>query len=288
MVFLSRASRRAPLGERFTDARVVRTGPRFTVWSAREPAAERLVTVKTPTEAGQRWLVDHLAHEAAILARVGRHPHIVELYDRATLPDGGPALVLQPDSGALEDMLHAERRITVQDAAALGIKLAGALESVHHAGFVHGNVRPRTVLLAESGEPMLTAFDEAVPIGATDTPAPLHITTPHTAPEVLEGALPTPASDVYGLASTLYELVAGRAAFHAYVGESPAAVIVRVLSNPVRPITAPDVPIELSDLLTWALSGDPSRRPPSPAWIAEELRRVQAQQGWVGTRMVVA
>ncbi len=91
---------------------------------------------------------------------------------------------------------------------------------------------------------MLAGFDEAVPLGAATGYAPLHTTTAHTAPELLEGAAPTPASDVYGLASTLYELVAGRAAFREYAGESPATVIVRVLSNPVRPITTPGVPLE--------------------------------------------
>jgi serine/threonine protein kinase len=117
--------------------------------------------------------------------------------------------------------------------------------------------------------------------------APLHRLTPHTAPELLEGNPPTAASDVYGLASTLYELVAGRAAFRAYVGESPASVIVRVLSNPVLPIVAPNVPLEVSDLLTWSMSPSPANRPPSPAWLAEELGRIERREGWPRTRMVI-
>jgi serine/threonine protein kinase len=104
---------------------------------------------------------------------------------------------------------------------------------------------------------------------------------------LLEGGLPTAASDVYGLASTLYELVAGRAAFRAYVGESPASVIVRVLSNPVLPIVAPNVPLEISDVLTWAMAPRPQDRPPTPAWLAEELGRIEGRQDWPRTRMVV-
>jgi serine/threonine protein kinase len=286
MVFLSRTTASAPLGNRFTDVRVIRTGPRFAVYAAYEPAARRVVAVKTAAD-GSTWLGDQLLHEADVLTRVGPHPHIAALYERIALPDGRPALVLQSSTGDLEDTLHAGAQITVEHAAALGVQLAGALETVHRAGFVHGNVRPRTVLVADSGAPILAGFDEAVPLGASEASWPLHVTTPHTAPEVLEGGMPTPASDVYGLASTLYELVAGRAAFSAYAGESPAAVIVRVLSTPVRPITAPGVPLELSDLLTWALSADPGRRPPSPAWLAEELRRVQARQGWPDTKIVL-
>jgi hypothetical protein len=91
---------------------------------------------------------------------------------------------------------------------------------------------------------------------------------------------------VYGLASTLYELVAGRAAFRAYAGESPATVIVRVLSGTVKPIVAPGVPLELSDLLTWGMSPDPALRPPSPVWLAEELGRIQRREGWPRTKLI--
>jgi hypothetical protein len=86
----------------------------------------------------------------------------------------------------------------------------------------------------------------------------------------------------------LYELVAGRAAFRAYAGESPASVIVRVLSGHVQPLLAPGIPLDVSDLLTWALSGDPAKRPPTPAWLTEELRRIERRQGWPRTGLASA
>jgi hypothetical protein len=64
-------------------------------------------------------------------------------------------------------------------------------------------------------------------------------------------------------------------------------VIVRLLTNPVMPIVSTNVPLEMSDLLTWSLTPDPANRPPSPAWIAEELGRIERRQGWPRTRMVV-
>jgi hypothetical protein len=63
-------------------------------------------------------------------------------------------------------------------------------------------------------------------------------------------------------------------------------MVVRVLSGTVKPIFAPDVPLEVSDLLTWAMAADPADRPPGPSWLAEELRRIERDQNWPRTRML--
>jgi serine/threonine protein kinase len=278
----------AELGSRFTDVHLLRAGSRFTIYEGRETSANRAVVIKLPDEASGSWLHEVLANEAAVLATVGSHPHIVTLYQRINLDDGRPALLLERCSGTLYDSLRADDPMPMQEVAAIGIKLAGALETVHRAGLLHCDVRPRNVLVTEWGEPALAGFDEAVRIEAANRRSPLHHLSAHTAPELLEGGDPTTASDVYGLASTHYERAAGRAAFRAYVGESPASVIVRVLSSPVMPIVAPNVPIEMSDLLTWALSSDPAQRPPSPSWLAEELGRIERRQGWPRTKMIAS
>ncbi|WP_375478934.1 serine/threonine-protein kinase [uncultured Jatrophihabitans sp.] len=276
------------LDARFADARLLRAGTRFCLYEAHEPQANRSVVLKVPDDSAAHWVHDQLRYEAAILAATGTHPNVVTMYQALTLHDGRPALLLERCAYSAEDLLHRDNSFPLPDAIALGIKVAGAVEVVHQFGALHCDIRPANILLTEWGEPVIAGFDEAVTVGSGTGYAPLHITTPHTAPELLEGEAPSPASDVYGLASTLYELIAGRAAFRAYAGESAAAVIVRMLSNPVRPIVAPGVPLELSDLLTWAMSPEPSKRPPTPAWLAEELGRIEAREGWRRTRMAGA
>lgn len=273
------------LRSRLDAVRPLRRGSRFTIYAAHLPGADRPVVVKVPNEGSSTWLWDVLAHEAAALTAIGRHPNIVALVQRIELGDDHPALVLERCTGSLADKLHGGGTIPLHEAVAAGIMLAGALETVHAAGYVHCDVRPDNVLVGVLGKPLLSGFDEAVLADADDSNA-LHVTTPHTAPELLEGKPPTPATDVYGLASTLYGLVAGRAAFRAYAGESPASVIVRVLSGRVKPILTPGIPLDMSDLLTWAMSGDPAKRPPTPAWLAEELRRIERRQGWPRTSFV--
>lgn len=271
---------------RFDDIHLLQRGSRFQIFDARETTANRRVAIKVPADDSAAWLHDVLRHEAKVLATIGSHPNIVTLYQHLELDDGRPALLLELCTGSLSDALATGDTMSVQQTVAVGIKLAGALDTMHNAGYLHCDVRPSNILVTEWGEPALSGFDESVLIDSRLGRAPMHVTTTHTAPELLQGEEPTARSDVYGLASTLYELLAGRAAFSEYAGESPAAMVVRVLSGTVKPIFAPDVPLEVSDLLTWAMSPDPTERPPGPSWLAEELRRVERDQDWPRTRML--
>lgn len=272
---------------RFADITVIRVGAQSTVYQGREPDG-RIVAIKVPNEVRPTWVHDMMRAQGVLLEQLGGHRHIITLRRSLVLPDGRPALVLDR-CVPLADPNRPGERMPLPQVIALGIKIAGALETVHAAGMLHCDVRPATVLCTDAGpagEPVLAGFDEAVSTRAGASRFPQQVITAHTAPELLEGAEPIPASDVYGLAATLYELVAGHAPFRHFAGESAATIIVRVLSGQVQPIVAPDVPLDVSDLLTWALAGDPSARPPSPAWFAEELGRMESHQGWPRTRLV--
>lgn len=254
------------------------------IYSARESGTGRAVALKVIDESAPLFAHEALEREARYLAVFGTHPNIVTMYERTTLADGRPALVFESCPGSAADAVR-EQRLRVQSAVATAIKIAGALETVHRAGLVHCAVRPNNVLLTEFDEPVLGDFSVAV-TRYEQSVVGVHETTAHTAPELLLGDQPTPATDVYGLTSALYEMVVGRAAFRAYDRESPAAVSLRILAGGVRPIVSPDVPLELSDLLVWGMNSDPAERPPGAAWLAEELGRIEQKTGWLRTKMV--
>src|SRR4051794_4663185 len=180
----------AELGHRFTDLRVVRAGSRFTIYEGRELGADRMIAIKVPHQ-GAHWLNDVIDHEAGVLATAGSHPHVVTLYQRITLDDGRPALLLERCTGTLYDSVrNDDEAMSVRDVVSTGIKLAGALETLHRNGVLHCDVRPRTVLLTEWGDPVLAGFDESVELNPLGTRPPAHNLTPHTAPELLEGGEP--------------------------------------------------------------------------------------------------
>lgn len=269
---------------RFAGIELLDRTDSVSMYAARDSASGRPVTLKVLGDTMPLFAREALAREAGYLARLGTHPNIVTLYQQTTLADGRLALVLEgcPSSVARASL---ERRLTVPAGVSIAIKIAGALETVDRAGLVHCAVRPQNVLLTEFDQPVLADFHSAVALGEPSVIG-FHETSAHTAPEMLLGEPLGAATDVYGLASTLYEIVTGRAAFRAYDGESPAAVSLRIIAGGVHPVLSADVPLELSDLLVWGMHPDPAERPPGAAWLAEELSRIERKCGWQRTRMV--
>src|SRR5438270_359867 len=82
---------------------------------------------------------------------------------------------------------------------------------------LHTDACPANLYVTASGGSALGGFNEAMSLNSAEVPVlGLHTTTEHTAPELLEGAIPTAATDVYGVAVTLFELLAGHPAFPRY------------------------------------------------------------------------
>jgi hypothetical protein len=101
----------------------------------------------------------------------------------------------------------------------------------------------------------------------------------HASPETLLGEPASVASDVYGLASTLYELLDGHAPFYVTAGEDPADVQRRIITDLPPRLEAPGTSPALRDLLRRALSKDPVARPASALTLAQELREIERAAG---------
>lgn len=148
----------------------------------------------------------------------------------------------------------------------IGIKLAGALETGHRVGILHRDVKPANILLTEFGEPQLTDFGIARISGGFETVTGEVTGSPaFTAPEVLSGRVPTPASDVYSLGATLFCALTGHAAFERRSGERVVAQFVRVTTQPVPDLREQGVPDGLSSAIERSMSVDPQVRPATAA-----------------------
>lgn len=266
--------------EGFSDVHRIGEGAFATVYRAIDTASGSPVALKVLHGAGTRYDDHLLRQEARALGAASDHPHIVTLHRAVLRADGYPMLVLELCGGSLADRLRTAGPLEVAEAIAIAVKLAGALESAHRAGVLHRDLKPSNVLTTVYGEPVLADFGIAGLREATSGGSQLSgLTVHHASPEVLLGSTASVASDIYGLASTLYELVDGHAPFFVTAGEDPADVQRRIITDLPPRLEAPGASPALRDLLRRALSKDPLERPPTALAVAQELREIERAAG---------
>src|SRR5215470_1089039 len=157
--------------------------------------------------------------EAQALGRLDGFDNVLRVHGADILPDGRPYLITELCDGSLSQLIGKLGPLGVEQATAIGYQVTRGLLAAHNRGILHGDVTPKNVLLRPSGVPVLADFGMAVlrDYGIT---AATGRTLAHAAPEILQDdAVLTPASDVYGLGSTIYTSLAGRPPFPSRAGE---------------------------------------------------------------------
>ena len=265
----------------FDDAREIGRGGFGVVYRCYETALDRPVAVKVLTSHMDTDNLERFLREQRAMGRLSGHPNIVNVLQVGTTESGRPYLVMQyHPRDSLDAQLRRSGPIPWAEVVRIGIKLAGALETGHRVGILHRDVKPANILLTEFGEPQLTDFGIARISGGFETVTGEVTGSPaFTAPEVLSGRVPTPASDVYSLGATLFCALTGHAAFERRSGERVVAQFVRVTTQPVPDLREQGVPDGLSSAIERSMSVDPQVRPATAAEFGELLREVQADEG---------
>ena len=210
---------------------------------------------------------DRLQRELDTLARVD-HPRVAPVFD-ADISGPLPYLVTRYIGGdPLDDVVTAYGPLSGPALLTLAQGLADALDAIHAAGIVHRDLKPGNVMLDDDGLPVLIDFGIAhVADDVRLTSSGLVMGTPgYLAPEIIEGAEVTGATDWWGWAATLAYAATGRPPFGS---GGMDVVLARVRSGQ---FDLGGVDPRLAPLLAAALSPDPAQRPPVDAVLAG-LRR---------------
>lgn len=272
----------------YTEVAVIGRGGSATVYRARQPEFGRDVAVKVLAGPADPLVGDRFHAECSALGALSGHPNIVAVYEAGSGPDGDLFVVMEHlPGGSLGDRVALGGPIGWQQAVSIGVELAGALESAHRAGVVHGDVTPGNVLFSRFGVPKLTDFGMAGGQDGGPSSGGLWGTPAHVSPERLAGRPAGPRADVYGLASTIHTLLTGAAPFVRPTDAGLAPLVARTAEEPPPDLRSRGVPTDLCAVLERALAKDPDDRQSGAAQFGRQLQAVQAAAGLPITPMVL-
>lgn len=257
-----------------TNLQPLGSGGFATVYRAHQVQLGRDVAVKIDN----RVLADErdrrrFLREAHAAARLSGHPNVVGVHDANITPQGMPYIVMELcTGGSLHDVLDKNGPLPAEQVRHLGVQLADALAAAHAEGVLHRDIKPGNILVDRYGTAKLADFGLAALVDAAgDSTATRDALSPSYAPpEAFAMAAPTAAGDVYSLAATLYDLLAGKPPRPVPWPIESFDHLGEVLRSPVPPV--PGVPVEFHHTLVRALHPDVNARTPSAARLRDELR----------------
>ncbi len=256
------------LNQRYRIVELIGSGGMATVYRGEDLLLERTVAVKFLREpyAGDPAFRERFLGEARAAARLD-HPNIVRIYDVGEDEGRHPYIVMEIVEG--EDLKTIIRRagpLPVDQALNLTRQICAGVGHAHRAGIVHCDLKPQNILVTREGQVKVTDFGIARAFQGDETPAapaePESVVwgSPHyIAPEQVLGQRPTPATDIYSIGVTWYEMLTGVPPFHDPDPTALALKHVREEPLAVRSLN-PRVPPGLELLVHKALAKDPAAR----------------------------
>lgn len=215
------------------------------------------------------------AHEARLLARLD-HPHIVPVYDYVQ-DRGEHLLVMEKLDGGTVWSKFTGSGVTPASSCAIGLAMLSGLHAAHGAGVLHLDVKPKNLLFTAGGVLKVADFgiSQVVSEGATlVTHGGQVLGTPaYLSPEQALGNPLSPAADVYGAATVLYELLSGRLPFDS--GGGALAMIQRHVYQQPRPLI--EVPDPLARVIMRGIERDPQARYRNAETFAVDLAGAAAE-----------
>lgn len=224
------------------------------------------VKVMNPVEGDNAHLVERMRDEARLLGLL-QDEHILGVSELVRVA-GRDAVVMEYVEGADLQELRTVARMPPRALAELGAELAGTLHRAHTAkhpntgeplSVVHRDVKPANVMVTSRGGVRLLDFGVARAVFGgreAQTRGLVLGTFNYFPPEVIIGADPSPAVDLYGLGVSLWECASGDSWGTPVIQQSRFERRVERRVDGLDPGYAP-----LADVLKSLLAFEPADRP---------------------------
>jgi protein kinase-like protein len=256
---------------RFELKTLVGRGGMGMVWSAldrrkmeaRDPNPEVAVKILNATFQQHPDAFIALQREAC-KAQTLAHPNIATVFDFDREGENVFITMELLRGKSLEEVIHGVRNRGVGRKAALPMirGIAEGLGYAHRKGIVHSDLKPANIFVVEDGTPKLLDFGIARAVPTTnavsrdqfDAGSLGAYTEAYATEEMVQGADPSPADDIYALGIVVYELLAGK---HPFAGKT---------STQARAAGSSPAPIKALSRREWrtlsgALAFDRAKRP---------------------------
>ncbi len=258
---------------RFAIRRLLGIGGTSAVYVAQQVSMGRDVALKVLRSEllSREQATERFVREVRAVSRL-TSPHTISVYDVGRSDDGLLYIAMELLKGRSLFRLMTEEPapMSAWRAVSLVDQVLNSLEEAHQVGVLHRDLKPENVfVIPGAGE---TEFAKVLDFGIAqlgddaegrDSDRSLVVGTPrYMSPEQMEGKPLDPRSDLYSLATILFELIAGRPPFEAATPVALALRKVQEVPPPLRRVNPhARIPDELEAFLGRALSRDPDRRP---------------------------
>ncbi len=267
------------LSARYRLDAVIGDGGMGTVFRARHVPLLRDVALKVLKDefAENPVTVKRFLREARA-ANLLRHENVVDIYD--VCQEGATVfLVMELLRGESLAARLSRGTLSVDEAIEVMIPVTSALARAHALGVVHRDIKSDNIFLSvDPGRPRVRVLDFGVAYVRDEAPltrtGQMIGTAEYMSPEQVMGRRALPASDLYALGTTLFELLSGRTPFEG----APTMVLMQQVQTPPPNLRdlCPDAPAEYVDLVMRLLDKEPTMRPASAHEVMDALRRMRS------------
>jgi serine/threonine protein kinase len=231
--------------------------------------------VLRPDQASDEKALRDLGGEIEALGALA-HPTLVRSFGHDLDGPHPHVLIEHLEGPSLRRLIRRDGAIPLQQLLPLAAHVAGALQYMANAGYVHLDVKPDNIIMGLP--PRLIDLSIARTLERAERTAGPLGTDPYMAPEQCVGEPEPPIgppADAWGLGATLFHAVAGQRPFPRGRGDDGPERFPQLVEEPGE--LPPQVPAELAQLVGEMLDRDPTRRP-SCGEVVERLEPLIAEQ----------
>jgi serine/threonine-protein kinase len=270
---------------RYRPLKPLGTGGSGSVWLAKDERSGLDVALKiVPREGKAGMRAEREAKAAAAL----RHERCLRAYSLGRDPSHVYIAYEYVPGRTLREALRAGD-LTDKQAVEAAAQILEGLAHAHARGIVHRDVKPANVMLSDAADVDVRILDFGLALMQDEHTLTARGDVPGTlayiSPERLRGEPARPAADVWAVGVILWEALAGR---HPFWDGSPMEVQKAILAGaPPLEQLRPDLPPQVLRVVSSALLGNPSHRPPADSLavqLRELVRKERRRQGGGGPK----